>query len=431
MPDLAPSKARKATSIVPGGASGDGAGSSISSQDAQMRDASASESNSISASATAAAEDDEDKTISANDNSDDREAGPSSPRSSQTQRHQEPLDPDLLASYPIYLSTSLPPSSFLHLLQYPTFPRNQPLPVPDVARQRGLTQAIRWRPQSGWVQVELPLDLRRSVYDEEKGEEMGKGAHAAGGEIGSKTTQADSDDDDISSGKRSGKKKKKAKKEEEAMDLDGLAPPKRLEKIRLESEVMPPMTHYCVGVMRDREYRSSDKHRLQFTDLSFARHIIHTEALHLTHLDRVVQLRPSMHHLDGLDTMEAQAKRMEAKANADEEGSDNDEAAAAAAAKKKKPTSVNVTVKGEAGQSGGQPGRGGPGGGAGPMDAKDTLMAAKRLAEAENWVDLEWRDAQGRHAGEVKNIMAAQLFAGSKRELKCTTKARDYLPPKE
>ncbi|PWN28824.1 hypothetical protein BDZ90DRAFT_217884 [Jaminaea rosea] len=371
-----------------------------------MRDASASESNSTSASATAAADDDEGKTISANDNSDDREAGPSSPRSSQTLRHQEPLDPDLLASYPIYLSTSLPPSSFLHLLQYPTFPRNQPLPVPDVARQRGLTQAIRWRPQSGWVQVELPLDLRRSVYDEEKGGEMGKGAHAAGGEIGSKTTQADSDDDDISSGKRSGKKKKKAKKEEEAMDLDGLAPPKRLEKIRLESEVMPPMTHYCVGVMRD-------------------------QALHLTHLDRVVQLRPSMHHLDGLDTMEAQAKRMEAKANADEEGSDNDEAAAAAAAKKKKPTSVNVTVKGEAGQSGGQPGRGGPGGGAGPMDAKDTLMAAKRLAEAENWVDLEWRDAQGRHAGEVKNIMAAQLFAGSKRELKCTTKARDYLPPKE
>ena len=76
----------------------------------------------------------------------------------------------------------------------------------------------------------------------------------AGGEIGSKSNtikDSDDDDDDIGSSSRRKRKKQKAK-QEDAMDVDGSLP-KRLEKIRLESDVMPPMTHYCVGIMRDRE----------------------------------------------------------------------------------------------------------------------------------------------------------------------------------
>lgn len=168
-------------------------------------------------------------------------------------------DPNLLASYPIYLSNSLPSTSELQLFQYPTYPRRQPLPVPTSSRQRGLNQAIRWRKNAGWVQVELPLDLRKSVYDEEKGSEMGRGAQHLGKEIGAQRAKADESDEDEKPGKKRRKDKKgkgrAAEEEEEERNR-----PKRLEKIRLESDLMPNMTKYCVGVMRNRESRWPQSH---------------------------------------------------------------------------------------------------------------------------------------------------------------------------
>lgn len=163
-------------------------------------------------------------------------------------------DTELLASYPIYLSTSLPPSSQLHLLQYPTYPRKQPLQVPDSSRQRGLVRAIRWRPKAGWIHIELPLDLRRSVYDEERGREMAKGVPMAGGEIGIKNKGAgDSDADNEEGGPPLGRRKKKRPLQPKIEDNETMGLDKKLERIRLESDVMPNMTRYCVGVMRDRE----------------------------------------------------------------------------------------------------------------------------------------------------------------------------------
>lgn len=232
----------KPTSIVPGGV-----GEPAAHDDVEMASATSPQAHSQSG-ASLPENGKSDETDGEND-----EAGPSSatlpPPSPRTQRRQQPQfdDPDLLASYPIYLSTSLPVSSKLHLMQYPTYPRKQPLPVPESSRQRGLSQAIRWRPNAGWVQVELPLDLRRSVYDDERGADMGRGALMAGGEIGS-TTPADGDDDDDRK-----KKKKKPKREDDDGDLASKET-KRLEKIRLESDLIPNMTRYCVGVMRDREY---------------------------------------------------------------------------------------------------------------------------------------------------------------------------------
>lgn len=184
------------------------------------------------------------------------EANAASTLESDEGEDDEPSDPNLLASYPIYLNTSLPSTSSLHLLQYPTFPRRSGLPLPRSAAEKGVKRAIRWRPESGWVHVEVPLDNRSRVYDRERAEEMGKGAGKAGGEIGSrdsrKKNESDSEDewggssskkrrDERSGGSRKGKEKMREREN------------KMLEKMRLEGDVMPNLTTYCVGVIKDSE----------------------------------------------------------------------------------------------------------------------------------------------------------------------------------
>lgn len=317
-------------------------------------------------------------------------------------------DPNLLASYPIYLSNSIPPTSELQLFQYPTYPRRQPLPVPLSSRQRGLQQAIRWRKQAGWVQVELPLDLRKSVYDEEKGNQMGRGAQHLGKEIGQSDGEDDEEDQKPGTKKRR-KDTKKGKSKAKVDDDDDLDDPrsasKRLEKIRLESDLIPNMTKYCVGVMRD-------------------------QALHLTQLDRVVQLRPSMHHLDGLDAIDREDKRSAARysaaatAQTDDEESDapakaQQKKAAAAASAASQGYSVSVRVAGSRD-------------GAGPS-AQEALMAAQHRAEAEKWLELKWKDMYGmdRDKRDVQEVMSQQLFADNKTRLRCVTRPADYLPAVE
>lgn len=317
-------------------------------------------------------------------------------------------DPNLLASYPIYLSNSLPSTSETHLFQYPTYPRRQPLPVPSSSRQRGLQQAIRWRKNAGWVQVELPLDLRRSVYDEEKGGEMGRGASHLGSEIGSGggdggvAGDLDSDGDEKIGGKKRRKESSTRRGKSKAAaspELNDTKTPKRLEKIRLESDLMPNMTKYCVGVMRD-------------------------HALHLTQLDRIVQLRPSMHHLDGLDAIDKEEKRNAARLSAqtDDEESEAEKKPAGAKAPAQ---GFNVAVRVAGGRDGA--------GGGGMTDRGDALMAAQHRAEAESWLDLQWRDLHGgeRDKQQVQEILSSQLFAGSKTRLTCATRAADYLPSVE
>lgn len=108
-------------------------------------------------------------------------------------------------------------------------------------------------------------------------------------------------------------------------------------------------------------------------------------ALHLTHLDSVQQLRPSMHYLDGLDAIDKAEKKRNATNAGDDEGgsgaSDSESGAApssssakadTAAARRKGALQVSATM------------------GAKSADGKDNIMQAQREAEAENWVELEW-----------------------------------------
>lgn len=143
-----------------------------------------------------------------------------------------PNNPNLLASLPVYYSTSLPSTSSLQIFQYPTYAKGAPLPVPESARSRGHRQAIRYRSRAKRVEVELPLDLRTAVYNLDKGEEMGKAA-SVGGQIGPAPTTV--------------KVKKEYGRDEER------AAPKRLERTRLDSTLIPPQTQYMIGVIRDSE----------------------------------------------------------------------------------------------------------------------------------------------------------------------------------
>lgn len=151
-------------------------------------------------------------------------------------------DHNLLASLPVYFSTSLPSTSSLQIFQYPNYKRDTPLPIPESAKSRGLREAMRYRPNARRVEVELPLDLRPSVYNLERGEEMAKGANVSGS-IGHDTKAPTS----------SGGTKVKKEYGVEDTKSQKVGGSKRLEKTRLESTLVPHQTKYMIGVIRDSE----------------------------------------------------------------------------------------------------------------------------------------------------------------------------------
>ena len=132
------------------------------------------------------------------------------------------LDPNIIASIPVYLARSVQRDSSLQVFQYPNYAYRRPLPVPESAAQRGETESARWRKNANWVEVDLPLDIRQGVYNADKGETMGANI-------------ADS-------------KGPKAKKEDSAR-----TDPKRLDKVKLTSNHIPNSTRYLIGVIRDGE----------------------------------------------------------------------------------------------------------------------------------------------------------------------------------
>lgn len=329
-----------------------------------------------------------------------------------------PPDSELVASLPVYLSKSLLGDSSLHIFQYPIYPRDRPLPVPYSAAARGLKVSTRWRPRANRVEVELPLDVREEVYNTDRGVDFGAGAEV----LAQRQARADAAHGGTTSNEASSsfssRSRVKKEKEQEAQAQANRGP-KKLEKIKLESSQVPNATEYMVGVIRD-------------------------QALHLTRLKSIVQLRPSMNYLDAIDEAREAEKRRDRAALAGEIVSDEEDeeeliemeapgqGSSRSKAKKdvKKPAaqtlSVALRTDPNAAQKGGGMGMGmgmGMGGGSG-SEARDQLMAAQREADAERWVDLEWRDERSLEAQQIFN---AQLFAGSKTPLRCKTKPREYL----
>ncbi|KDN40686.1 hypothetical protein K437DRAFT_227221 [Tilletiaria anomala UBC 951] len=270
-------------------------------------------------------------------------------------------DPNLLASIPVYIARSIPHGTSLQVFQYPNYPAGRPLPIPTSAQERGLKESARWRSQANWVEVDLPIDMRAQVYNHETGKELGQNLENEG-----KTKKVKREDDETSERKS-----------------------KKLEKIKLQSCEVPNTTRYLVGVMRD-------------------------GALHLTNLNHVLQLRPSLHHLDANDIAEADARRRQREGGPDGAGS-GDEGGAGSGRAAAKARAVTVSVKEDANSSTKSGAVG---------DKWEEMMLAQRKAEGEPWIPLTWLNEE---TPQAKKTFNAQLFAGSKTQLACTAAPADYL----
>ena len=284
-----------------------------------------------------------------------------------------PRDDDLVASLPVYLSASLPDTARLQLFQYPLYRRGRPLPVPASAAARGQHITSRWRPNADRVEMELPLDMREAVYDADKGAAMGEASQRIGhiGEPG-----------------HDGAARGGAMKPESDVEPT----PPRFDRMRLESSAVPNATHYLVGT-------------------------VHQGELHLAPLHSILQLRPSMRHVDAMsDAEDAEARRERGGAPDDEGAADSGSTGGRGGAGV---IPLNVSLRNDPGMSrgsgaayGGTPGRWSTSGT--PID----MVAAQREADAERWVDLRWLSAQDG---------AAALLAQSRAPLRGQAHAQDYL----
>ena len=126
-------------------------------------------------------------------------------------------DDPIVSVLPIHLSTSLAPN--VHLHQFPLLTR--PLQVPPSAAQSGKKIRARLKPKAARLEVHVPVDSRKEVWNKERSEEMGKARATDDVEnnIGKKRVTEDEDH--------------------------------RLSEIRLRSEEVPGRGAYMLGVVRD------------------------------------------------------------------------------------------------------------------------------------------------------------------------------------
>ncbi|WFD05714.1 hypothetical protein MVES1_001047 [Malassezia vespertilionis] len=167
----------------------------------------------------------------------------------------------------------------------------------------------RWRPHANRVEMDIPLDLRDAVYDSEKGEALA--------EVRQRSASIPV----------SGSGDVHVKQEQPATESSA-----RFDQMRLESSVVPNATEYMVGIMRN---------GMCFDLLTIGE-------LHLTPLHAILQLRPSMRHVDLLHQAEDGERRRERGAHV----SDEEEHNAAVPQRDARRSSViplNVSVRNESG----------------------------------------------------------------------------------
>jgi len=145
---------------------------------------------------------------------------------------REEEDDEILAEYPIYLTTEL--SKYLYMFQYPM--RSTPF------TSKTGPSAARLKPKSKKVELDLPLDTRSTNYSTERGEDFAMG-------LNDKTIKTAYDrrmeehEEELSMGHNY----KAPKKEEELLD-----------KMTMTSIDVPSQTKYVIGVIRDGKGISSD-----------------------------------------------------------------------------------------------------------------------------------------------------------------------------
>lgn len=141
----------------------------------------------------------------------------------------EELEDEVLAEYPIYLTTEL--SKYLYMFQYPM--RSTPF------NSRSGPTAARLKPRARMVELDLPLDTRSPHYSTERGEDFAMG-------LNDKTIKTAYD------------RRMEEHEEELSMGHSYKAPKKKeeelLDRMTLTSVEVPIQTKYVVGVIRDGNY---------------------------------------------------------------------------------------------------------------------------------------------------------------------------------
>lgn len=135
-------------------------------------------------------------------------------------------DDEIIAEYPIYLTTEL--TKYLYMFQYPM--RSVPF------NSRNGPSAARLKPKAKMVELDLPLDTRSTNYSTERGEDFAMG-------LNDKTIKTAYD------------RRMEEHEEELSMGHNYKGPKKAdeelLDKMTLTSVEVPSQTKYVVGVIRD------------------------------------------------------------------------------------------------------------------------------------------------------------------------------------
>lgn len=173
-------------------------------------------------------------------------------RNSEDYMSVEEEEDEILAEYPIYLSTEL--SKYLYNFQYPM--RSTPF------TNKNGPNAARLKPKSKMVELDIPLDTRSPHYSTERGEDFAMGLNDKTIKTAYDRRMEEHEEELLN---RGSKKNSNNNREEELLD-----------KMTFTSTEVPGQTRYVVGVIRDEE-------------------------LHLTPLNSTVQLRPGFKYIDKMD----------------------------------------------------------------------------------------------------------------------------------
>jgi len=203
------------------------------------------------------------------------------------------------------------PGPTLHTFQYPIMPAKHPLPVPESARARNIKPAMRWKSRNNIVQIELPLDNHPSAFNEDRAEELERGAERARKMTGAPgLPSSDGGAASGSSSSRSGSGindgRSSLKNALAGSNSSGSGSRSRLKAESLEDSSGSKSNHNRTGKL-DRTRLESFEVPSQHADLFIG--IIRDGAVHLAPLDTTSQLRPNLHYLDALDDIDKQEKK--------------------------------------------------------------------------------------------------------------------------
>ncbi|KZV75560.1 hypothetical protein PENSPDRAFT_571202 [Peniophora sp. CONT] len=273
------------------------------------------------------------------------------------------VDDPIVSVLPVHLTNTLLPNIQIH--QFPLL--NRKLVVPPAAERSGKLIKARLKPQSKRLEIHVPVDTRKDVWNDERAKELGSGRAV----------------DDKEKNQETGAMKLK----------EGEEP--RLSETRLRSEHIPHAGAYMLGFVREGR-------------------------LHLHPVSETHQLRPTLTYLDVLSR---KSKRSRGDDSDSDDGPppDPDEPAPAPVAKKeKKPTGDARDIQVSARKSedkGGQNMQGGL------STVRREMLQAIHAEEDETWINYEFKA----DATEESNEAFDALLSRHEEPLRCKSDITSFL----